>query len=351
MIIDKSRLPIAKLLTIGLLPSPLKVLWYKLRGAKIGRGVKIGLGAVISAHQSIEIGAFTTIGMFTVIDCKKLEIGKRTKIRSFVLIDAQEVIIGDDVIISETALIRTLVPSIKSKIILHDRVHIFPFSMIDPSRKVEIGEESSVGYDTYIFTHSAYKSKLEGYPVEFGEVKIGNRVWLPCRVFITQSVTIGDEAVIGTGALVNHDIPPGVLAVGTPAKVIKSQEEYVVSYSEAEKFKMLIEILNEFCHYLEEFGSVSWKYFENSECPRWMLLIKGKSQESIIELSHTYSRVTSADANIILGEVPQELQGRWNLDKKVWFSIDSHQCSEYLDSLGEELREYFRRYGIYFGRP
>ncbi len=351
MIVDKSRLPIFKMLTIGMLPSPLKLFWYRLRGARISLGVKISLGSVISGSHSVEIGADTTIGMFTIIDCKKLKIGKRTKIRSFVLIDAQEVIIGDDVIISETALIRALVPSAKSKIVLHDRVHIFPFTMIDPSRKVEIGEESSVGYGTFIFTHSAYKSKLDGYPVELGEVNIGNRVWLPCRVFITQSVTIGDEAVIGTGALVTRDIPPGVLAVGVPAKAIKSQQEYAVRYSEEEKFKFLIEILNEFCQYLEEFAPVDWKYLENSECPRWTLALKNKYHESSIELTRIHSSVTSASAIVILGEVPQELQGRWNRDKRVWFSIGSRQCSEHLDSLGEELREFFRRYGLYFARP
>ena len=165
MIIKRPRLPIKHILTVGLLPSVLKVGYYRLRGAKIGKGVKFGIGAVILS-KDLEIGDETTIGMLTSITCGKLKIGKRTNIRSFVIIDAQEISIGNDATISEVALIRTLIPNAHSKIILHDRVHIFPFTLIDPTRKVEIGEESCVGYGSSILTHSSYKSKLDGYPVE-----------------------------------------------------------------------------------------------------------------------------------------------------------------------------------------
>jgi maltose O-acetyltransferase len=35
-------------------------------------------------------------------------------------------------------------------------------------------------------------------------------------------VTIGDDSVIGAGSVVTRDIPPGVVAVGNPARVIRS---------------------------------------------------------------------------------------------------------------------------------
>ena len=358
MIVDKSRLPIFKMLTIGMLPSLLKLFWYRLRGARISPGVKISLGSVISASHSVEIGADTTIGMFTSIDCKNLKIGKRTKIRSFVLIDAQEVIIGNDVIISETALIRTLVPSLRSKLVLHDRVHIFPFTIIDPSRKVEIGEESSVGYGTYIFTHSAYKSKLDGYPVEFGEVNIGKRVWLPCRVFISQSVNIGDEAVIGTGSLVTHDILAGALAVGSPAKAIKNQEEYALRYTTESKFEMLKDILKEFFQFLDDFASISWHQVETNDekhhCVFDLRSIKcGISRIELFrnQLDISNARFSDGSICVVLGEIKVGVREEWEQQNIMWFSIDSHCCSEYLNDIGEELREFFRRYGLYFARP
>ncbi len=58
-----------------------------------------------------------------------------------------------------------------------------------------------------------------------GEVKIGNNVWIGDRVSIFSGVTIGDNVIIGAGAIVTHDIPSNSLAVGAPAKVIKSITE------------------------------------------------------------------------------------------------------------------------------
>jgi serine acetyltransferase len=43
------------------------------------------------------------------------------------------------------------------------------------------------------------------------------------------SVTIGDNCVIGAGAVVTRDIPPNSVAVGTPAKVIKTVDKYYES--------------------------------------------------------------------------------------------------------------------------
>jgi acetyltransferase-like isoleucine patch superfamily enzyme len=350
MLIKQSRFPIKHMLTIGLLPGFLKIGYYRWRGAKIGKGVKIGIGTVILS-KDMEIGNETYIGMFTCIDCARLKIGKRTRIRSFVLIDAHEIIIGNDVTISELSILRTLVPSTQSKLILHDRAHIFPFTMIDPSRKVEIGEESSVGYGTYIFTHSSYKSVLDGYPHEFGEVNIGNRVWLPCEVFITQSVTIGDEAVIGSGSFVSRDIPPGVLAVGKPAKPIKNKEQYIMNHTEQEKFLMLIDMIDEFCQFLQDFADITWQRKESDEYLNWSLISPVKRDSFNIELTYTFSMATDKLISVILMEVPEDLQGKWDKEKKMWFSVSSRRCSEHLDSLGEELREYFKRYGVYFARP
>lgn len=350
MIINRSRLPIKHMLTIGLLPSALKVGYYRWRGAKIGKGVKIGIGAVILSND-IEIGDGTTIGMATSITCAKLKIGKRTKIRPLVLIDAREISIGNDVIISETALIRSLIPSTQSKIILHDRVHIFPFTVIDPSRKVEIGEESGVGSGSSIYTHSSFKSKLDGYAVEFGEVNIGKGVWLSSDIFIYQSVTIGDEAMIGTGTVVSRDIPQGVLVVSAPARIIKTKEQYIVNYSEREKFLILVDVIDEFCQYLCDFAKFTWQRTGSDAQPNWALDSPNKRDRYNIELFWTHSAGTNTSISVILGEIPNAVRERWDNEKKSWFSIGSRCCSEHLNSLGEELREYFKRYGIYFARP
>ncbi len=57
-------------------------------------------------------------------------------------------------------------------------------------------------------------------------VKIGNHVWIGNNVTVLKGVTIGDGAVISAGSLVNRDIPPGCLAGGVPAKVLRQSIEW-----------------------------------------------------------------------------------------------------------------------------
>lgn len=53
------------------------------------------------------------------------------------------------------------------------------------------------------------------------KVSIGDNVWLGAKVTITKGVTIGNNSVIGANSVVTCDIPPNVLAVGVPARVVR----------------------------------------------------------------------------------------------------------------------------------
>ena len=57
-------------------------------------------------------------------------------------------------------------------------------------------------------------------------IVIGDNVYIGNDVLILPGVTIGNNVVIGAGAIVSKDIPDNSVAVGVPAKVIKTTEEY-----------------------------------------------------------------------------------------------------------------------------
>lgn len=53
-------------------------------------------------------------------------------------------------------------------------------------------------------------------------IVIEENVWLGARVTVLGGVTIGAGSAIGAGSVVLHDIPPRSVAVGTPAKVVRT---------------------------------------------------------------------------------------------------------------------------------
>ena len=53
-------------------------------------------------------------------------------------------------------------------------------------------------------------------------VRIGNDVWVGANVVILPGVTVGAMSIIGAGSVVTHDVPPGTVVAGVPAKVIRT---------------------------------------------------------------------------------------------------------------------------------
>ena len=60
----------------------------------------------------------------------------------------------------------------------------------------------------------------------FGKIVVEDNVHIGWNSIIMPGVTIGHDTIIGCGAVVTKDIPPHSVAVGVPAKVVKTTEEY-----------------------------------------------------------------------------------------------------------------------------
>jgi acetyltransferase-like isoleucine patch superfamily enzyme len=57
-----------------------------------------------------------------------------------------------------------------------------------------------------------------------GPTRLGDNVWLGANVVVTSGVTIGDRCVVGANSVVTSDLPPGTIAAGAPAKVLREIE-------------------------------------------------------------------------------------------------------------------------------
>ena len=62
--------------------------------------------------------------------------------------------------------------------------------------------------------------------IKYGKIYVREHTFIGTGVIIMPGVTIGKRCVIGAGAVVTRDIPDNSVAVGVPAKVISTTEQY-----------------------------------------------------------------------------------------------------------------------------
>lgn len=112
-------------------------------------------------------------------------------------------------------------------------VYIAPGATIDPGHcwLVSIGDGSSLAPGVHILAHDASTKAHLGY-TKIGEVRIGRRVFLGAGTIVLPDVRIGDQAIVGAGSVVRDDVPPGMVALGNPARTICTTAEYLERHRE-----------------------------------------------------------------------------------------------------------------------
>lgn len=95
---------------------------------------------------------------------------------------------------------------------------------------ITIGDNVRLNKYTTIMCHDAAAKVFREIKGELipssGKVTIGNNVYFGRYTTVLKGVTIGNNCIIGYGATVMRDIPDNSVAVGTPAKVICTIDEY-----------------------------------------------------------------------------------------------------------------------------
>lgn len=100
---------------------------------------------------------------------------------------------------------------------------IGPYTILDGSGGgLSIGSDCAISAGVHIYTHDTVGHIISGEPVATASVRIGNHVYIGPHAVIAKGVTIGDYVIIGANSLVNHDIPAGYKAFGTPARIVGS---------------------------------------------------------------------------------------------------------------------------------
>ncbi len=98
---------------------------------------------------------------------------------------------------------------------------IGPFTIIDGSGGLLIGDFCTISVGVQIYTHDNIKQTLSSgkLPIERQNVTIGSNVYIGPNAIITKGVSIGNYCVIGANAFINKDIPDNSIVFGQPGTV------------------------------------------------------------------------------------------------------------------------------------
>jgi acetyltransferase-like isoleucine patch superfamily enzyme len=252
-LLPKPRIPWRHLILFGWLPSPLKVWTYRwLLGYRIGRRVRISFGGVV-VGRDVDLGDHVEIGFLAVVQGRTIRIGRHSSVGTFSYLSCNVIEIGEDAKIREQVYVGG--PQLpESKFVLGSRTIILQLTNINPTKPVVIGDDTGIGGHCLIFTHGAWLNALDGYPVTYEPVTLGKSVWLPWRVFVMPGSTIGDGSVIGANSLVAGAIPPYSLAVGSPAKVVRSAPDFPVRLDDAKRRRAVEGMIAEFERFVADDG-------------------------------------------------------------------------------------------------
>lgn len=135
-------------------------------------------------------------------------------------------------------------------LVLGDAVRLSPTVSLAKAERIRIGDRShvgdrcslwagphrseiTIGRDTQlapeVFVTAADYGMEPGrpmleQPMSEASIAIGDDVWIGTGVVIVAGVTIGDGAVVGAGSVVTRSIPPGAIAAGIPARVVRMRD-------------------------------------------------------------------------------------------------------------------------------
>ena len=105
-------------------------------------------------------------------------------------------------------------------------VWIGPFTIIDGSGNISIGDYCTISAGVHIYTHDNVKQTLTSgkMQIERSPVIISNNVYVGPNAIIAKGVSIGNNCVIGAGAFVNRDVPDHSVVMGQPGKIVGKVE-------------------------------------------------------------------------------------------------------------------------------
>ena len=161
---------------------------------------------------------------FWILNVNRNRSGKVAMLKRYIAVSSLAKHVGKNVAIFPSVYFEYI-----ENLVLGDNVSIHQMCYIDAEGGVEIGNNVSIAHRTTILS-SNHGFQREDIPIKYQDMNlaktvINDNVWIGCGCVVLAGVEIESGTVIGANSTVNKSIPRDSIAVGSPAKRIKSRVE------------------------------------------------------------------------------------------------------------------------------
>jgi acetyltransferase-like isoleucine patch superfamily enzyme len=176
----------------------------------VGSGTVFGAGMTLRCPGRVSIGEAVMIDDLVVLDAK----GKGSAIE-----------LGDSILLGRN----TILSCNESQISMGDFCSVGPFCFLVSRSHLRIGSNVAIGAGTmmlgggHVFDDPD-KPVIRQQRVSKG-ITVDDGAWIGIGARILDGVTVGQNSIVGAGAVVSKDVPPYSVVLGNPARVIEKRKK------------------------------------------------------------------------------------------------------------------------------
>lgn len=175
----------------------------------VGPGSVFGTGMVLRCPGRISLGRAVLADDGVVLDAKG---------------ESSRIMIGDQVLLGR----HTILSCHDSELAIGNFVSIGPFCFLVSRSHLRIGSNVAIGAGTYMLG-GGHAFDDPDKPVIHQErtskgIVVHEGAWIGIGAKILDGVTIGENSIVGAGAVITKDVPPWTVAMGNPARIVEKRQ-------------------------------------------------------------------------------------------------------------------------------